>query len=390
LVGKARGNVSHSWKIDCIRALVFAKLPLPQMGAFSMDPRRRIAVVPGDGIGPEVIDQGLQLLKSIDAMLKLNLQFDLKDWGAEKWIKEKVGLPHGALEDLRANYDAIYFGALGDPRIPDMAHGREILLGMRFGLDLYANVRPIKLLHDKLGVLSHKSRADIDFVVVRENTEDCYVSMGGNFKRGTLDEVAIDESIHTRKGVERVIRFAFELASQRPRKHVTLGDKSNAVRFGGALWQSVFKTVGEEFPHVKADHLFVDVMAMEMVRAPERFDVIVTSNLFGDILTDLGAGISGGLGVARSSSLHKGQIGLFEPIHGSAPDIAGKGIANPMAAMLTAGSMLTYLGVAGVESAIEKAVCMAIDDGFVTPDLKGNRSTEEVGTFMRKKTCELL
>lgn len=356
-----------------------------------MDPRRRrIAVVPGDGIGPEVISQGLMLLRSVDEILNLNLTFDMKDWGADLWLREKVGLPQGALDDIKDNYDAIYFGALGDPRIPDMAHGREILLGMRFGLDLYANVRPIKLLHEKLGVLSHKKQSDIDFVVVRENTEDCYVSMGGNFKSGSSEEVAIDESIHTRKGVERVIRFAFDLAQRRDKKRITLGDKSNAVRFGGALWQRTFKEVAREFPQIKADHLFVDVMAMEMVRTPERFDVIVTSNLFGDILTDLGAAISGGLGVARSSNLHPGLIGLFEPIHGSAPDIAGRGIANPMAAMLTAGSMLTYLGCASVEPAVEKAICFAIDEGFVTPDLRGGRNTEEVGTYIRKKTCELI
>lgn len=355
-----------------------------------MAPRRHIAVVPGDGIGPEVLDEGMQLLRSLDTVLKLGLTFDVKDWGAEKWLKEKVGLPQGALDDLRTNYDAIYFGALGDPRIPDMAHGREILLGMRFGLDLYANVRPIKLMHEKLNALSQKKMNDIDFVVVRENTEDCYVSMGGNLKSGTPDEVSIDESIHTRKGVERVIRFAFELASQRPKKKLTLGDKSNAVRFGGSLWQRTFKDVAKEFPHIKTDHLFVDVMAMEMVRAPERFDVIVTSNLFGDILTDLGAAISGGLGLARSSNLHKGKIGLFEPIHGSAPDIAGKGIANPMAALLTAGTMLRYLGCAEVESAVERAVSLAIDAGCTTPDLKGSAGTKEVGQFIRNKTCELL
>jgi 3-isopropylmalate dehydrogenase len=261
---------------------------------------------------------------------------------------------------------------------------------MRFGLDLYANVRPIKLLHDRLNLLANKTKDDVDFIVVRENTEDCYVSMGGNFKSGTPDEVAMDESIHTRKGVERAIRFAFNLAQKRAKKHITLGDKSNAVRFGGGLWQRVFKEVAKEFPQVKADHLFVDVMAMEMVRIPERFDVIVTSNLFGDILTDLGAAISGGLGVARSSNLHPGKIGLFEPIHGSAPDISGRGVANPMAAMLTAGSMLTYLGFSGIEAAIESAVCAAIDQEFVTPDLKGTRNTQEVGDFIRKKTSELL
>lgn len=354
-----------------------------------MNLRREIAVIAGDGIGQEVIPEGLELLHLLNNKLDLGLDFQLKDWGAEKWVTEGIGLPKGAIEELKDRCSAIYFGALGDPRIPDMAHGREILLGLRFGLDLYANVRPICLLRDDLSPLRNKKCDDIDFIVVRENTEDSYVSIGGNFKKGTEDEVAIDESIHTRKGVERVVRFAFQLASRRTKKRLTLGDKSNAIRFGGSLWQRTFKEVAAEFPQVVTDHLFVDVIAMEMVRTPERFDVIVTSNLFGDILTDLGAAISGGLGIASSANLHPGKIGLFEPIHGSAPDIAGKGIANPMAAMLTAGSMLDYLGYAGLEAKIKAAVCLALAEGMTTPDLKGDKSTSEVGKFIRCKTLEL-
>jgi 3-isopropylmalate dehydrogenase len=337
-----------------------------------------------------VVAQGLRLLEALDAKLKIGLELVPKDWGADKWLSEGVGLPAGALEDLNQNYDAVYFGALGDPRIPNMAHGREILLGMRQGLDLFVNMRPIKLLDDSLGSLKGKNKSDVDFVVFRENTEDLYVSVGGNFKKGTVDEVAIDQSVHTYKGVERIVRHAFEYATQKGRSKVTLGDKSNAIQYGGSLWQRVFKSVAADYPTLKADHLFVDVMAMEFVRAPERFDVVVTSNLFGDILTDLGAGISGGLGLAASANIAPGKIGLFEPVHGSAPDIAGKGRANPLAAFLTAGMMLDFLAVEGVSDVIEQAVMLSLQEGVSTPDLGKGASTIEVGNFVIEKTLSLL
>ncbi len=350
--------------------------------------RRRIAVVPGDGIGPEVIAVGLQLLEAINHHLQLNLEVVMKDWGATLWLQEGIGLPAGALDDLSANYDAIYFGALGDPRIPDMAHGKEILLGIRQGLDLFVNMRPVKLLDESLGILKNKQK--IDFVVMRENTEDLYTFIGGNFKKGTMDEVAIDQSVHTRKGVERIIRYAFEYAQENKCQKVTLGDKSNAISFGGSLWQRVFKEVSREYPSIKADHLFVDVMAMEMVCHPGRFDVIVTSNLFGDILTDLGAGLVGGLGMSASANIYPGKIGLFEPVHGSAPDIAGKKQANPIAALLTAGMMLDFLSVPGVLLAIEQAVILAITNQEVTPDLGGLQTTSEVGQFVIRETIRCL
>jgi 3-isopropylmalate dehydrogenase len=350
--------------------------------------RRRIAVVPGDGIGPEVIAVGLQLLQAINQCLQLNLELIIKDWSAEKWLKEGVGLPAGSLGDLSSNYDAIYLGALGDPRISDMAHGKEILLGLRQGLDLFVNMRPIKLLDASLCVL--KDQKQIDFVVMRENTEDLYTSIGGNFKKGTVDEVAIDQSVHTRKGIERIIRYAFEFAQKNHRRQVTLGDKSNAISFGGSLWQRVFKEVSKEYLTIKADHLFVDVMAMEMVRHPERFDVIVTSNLFGDILTDLGAGIVGGLGMLASANIYPDKIGLFEPVHGSAPDIAGNNQANPIAALLSAGMMLDFLSVPKILVAIEHAVHLAIIKKEVTPDLGGLRTTSEVGQFIIGETINRL
>jgi 3-isopropylmalate dehydrogenase len=339
---------------------------------------KRIAVVPGDGIGQEVIAEGVRLLEALDKAHGLELQLDHKDWGAERWLKDGVGLPEGTLEELKADYDAVYFGALGDPRIPDMAHGREILLGMRFGLDLWANMRPVKVLDAALCPLKDKGPAEVDMVIFRENTEDVYVGVGGRFKQGTPDEVAIDASMNTYKGVERIIRYAFEYAKGAGRKKVTMSDKSNAMRNGGGLWQDVFKAVQQDFPTIEADHLFVDVAAMEMVRAPERFDVVVCNNLFGDILSDLGAGLVGSLGLAASGNLNPGNIGLFEPVHGSAPDIAGKGIANPLAAFITAAMMLDVLGFAEPSKQVMAAVEKTVQDGPRPRDLGGDAPTRDV------------
>ena len=353
-----------------------------------MTRRRRIAVVPGDGIGKEVVAEGEKLLRALDARRGLGLVLDHKDWGAERWLKDRVGLPKGALDELKSDYDAVYFGALGDPRVPDMAHGREILLGMRFGLDLYANMRPIKLLHEKLCPL--KGVRDVDFVVFRENTEDLYVSVGGTFKEGTPDEVAQDVSVNTRKGVERVVRHAFEYARKNGRKKVTMGDKSNAVRFGGGLWRRTFDAVRRDYPDIATEALYVDLMAMDFVRAPHRFDVVVTNNLFGDILTDLGAGLVGGLGIAASANLHPGRIGLFEPVHGSAPDIVGQSKANPLAAFLTAALMLDFLDDAPAAAAVNAAVAACLDRGPATPDLGGTATTEEVSAFVRDAALNAL
>jgi 3-isopropylmalate dehydrogenase len=350
----------------------------------------RIAVVPGDGIGPEVIDEGTRLLELVDKKLGLGLVLDRKDWGAERWLKDKVGLPKGALDELLATTQAIYFGALGDPRIPDMAHGREILLGMRQGLDLYANFRPIKCLHDKLSPLKGKGPREIDMLVFRENTEDMYVSVGGTFKEGTPDEIAQDVSVNSRKGVERILRYAFDSARRTGRKKVTMTDKHNAVRFGGGLWKRTFEIVKGDYPEIEAEHVFVDVLAMEMVRRPERFSVVVGNNLFGDILTDLGAALMGGLGLAASANVHPGRIGLFEPVHGSAPDIAGKGIANPLAAFSTASLMLDFLGAKQATRAIDEAVAACIAEGPQTPDLGGTASTSAVGDFVRARVAASL
>jgi 3-isopropylmalate dehydrogenase len=356
----------------------------------SVDRRRRIAVIPGDGIGIEVIAEQKKVLRFLDDHRSLGLEMVDMDWGAERWLREKVGLPRGALADLAAHYDAITFGALGDPRIPDMAHGREILLGLRQGLDLYANMRPVRCLHDDLSPLRGKGEREIDFVCFRENTEDLYVSMGGTFKEGTPDEVAQDISVNTKKGVERILRYAFDYARKTGRKKVTMTDKHNAVRFGGGLWKRTFEDLKPHYPDIATEHLFVDVAAMEFVRHPERFDVVVANNLFGDILTDLGSALMGGLGLAASANIHPGRIGLFEPVHGSAPDIAGKGIANPLAAFSTAALLLDFLDASAEARLIDDAVSACLKRGPRTPDLGGQARTADVTTFVLGELARLV
>lgn len=348
---------------------------------------KRIAVIPGDGIGPEVIGEAVSTLELASDIFGLELSFDWFDWGAEKYLATGVTLPEGALEMLSNNYDAILAGAFGDPRVPDNKHAKDILLGMRTGLDLYINLRPVKLLDPRLCPL--KGRERIDFVVLRENTEGLYVFVGGNFKRGTPDEVAIQEEINTRKGVERIIVAAFEYARANGRRRVTMSDKSNVLTYGHDLWQRTFREVAARYPDIEADHLYVDVLAMWMILDPARFDVIVTNNLFGDIITDLGAALQGGLGMAASGNIHPGRVSLFEPVHGSAPQFAGKNIANPIAAILTAAMMLDYIGYKDAATRIVSAVQRAISLGQTTRDIGGSLSTSEAGQAIRNFLREL-
>src|SRR2546430_1933232 len=325
---------------------------------------RKIAVVPGDGIGPEVIDAGMRVLRRIDEQHALDLDFVHFGWNAGEYLRTGISMPPGAMDDIRNNYAAVYLGAFGDPRVPDMKHAADILLGMRFQLDLYVNYRPVKLLNPSLSPL--KDDKKIDFVIFRENTEGAYVGMGGNFKKGTAEEIAVQEDVSTRKGVERIIRYAFEFAKRTGRKSVCMADKNNVMRFGGDLWLRTFEEVAKEYAGIEHFHMFVDALAMQMVRAPEMFDVIVTNNMFGDIVTDLGAALQGGLGVAASGNIHPGRVSLFEPIHGSAPKYAGKDVANPIGAILTAAMMLDYLGHTEEGKAIERAVIAAVDAGETT------------------------
>ena len=340
----------------------------------------RIAVIPGDGIGLEVTEAAMQVTGATGAAYGIPIELEWFDYGADAYLKTGVGLPEGALENLRDNFDAIYLGALGDPRVPDMSHAKEILLGLRFDLDLFVNQRPVKLLDESLCPLKDRTTEDVDFVCFRENTEGLYVGIGGIFKKGTPDELAVQEDVNTRKGVERIIRHAFEYARHHDRKNVVMSDKSNVLRYGHDLWQRVFAEVREEYSEIESWHLYVDALTMQMVKNPAQFDVIVTCNMFGDIVTDLGAQLQGGLGVASSANVnpHTGSA-LFEPVHGSAPKYTGMGIANPLAAILTAQLMFEFLEQPEAAESIESAVKASIVAGEVTRDLGGGLKTPEVG-----------
>ena len=346
---------------------------------------KRIAVIPGDGIGPEVIREAEGVLEAVRAKHDVELELTGFDWGADRFLRDGVTLPEGALEMLSRDFDAILAGAFGDPRIASNKHAEDILLGMRRGLDLYINLRPVRLLDARLTPLRDRSTADIDFVVFRENTEGAYCGAGGFLKKGTAEEIATQEELNTRRGVERIIRAAFEYARKNGRRRVTMADKSNVQRFGGDLWQRVFKEVAAEFNDLEANHQYVDAMAMFMVLDPAQYDVIVSNNLFGDILTDLGAALQGGLGMAASGNIHPGRVSLFEPVHGSAPPLAGKNVANPVGSILTAAIMLEYLGFDEASRAVERAVAEAVVEKEVTRDLGGTLSTEEAGAAIRRR-----
>jgi 3-isopropylmalate dehydrogenase len=354
-----------------------------------LDPKdrrpQRIAVIAGDGIGKDVTAEAVKVLEAARERWSLPLELVELPWDADRYLATGETLPAGALDEFRRRYAAILIGAYGDPRVPDMKHAGDILLGIRFGLDLYINFRPIKLLDERLCPLKGKGPAEIDFVVFRENTEGAYVGIGGQFKRGSADEVAVQEEIHTRKGVERIVRAAFEWASAHGRREVCMADKSNIMRHGHDLWQRVFAEVAAEYPRVVSRHLFVDALAMQLVRKPEEFDVIVTNNLFGDILTDLGAALQGGLGMAASANLHPGSTSMFEPVHGSAPKYAGLDRANPFGAVLSAGLMLDFLGHPEAAAAVESAVRDCLAEGRTTTDLGGSLGTRAVGDALAER-----
>lgn len=349
-------------------------------------PKARIAVISGDGIGREVTPEAVKVLKAVAASADRPVEFVEFDWGAEKYLREGVSLPGGAVEMLRDEFDAILFGALGDPRVPSNQHAADILLGLRFKLDLYVNARPVELLQDRLTPLRDRTEKDIRIMVFRENTEGLYVGVGGVFKEGTPDEVAVQEDINSRKGVERIIRYAFEYARQNSLKRLCMSDKSNAMPFAHGLWQRVFKEVRQEYADIDSRHLFIDTLAMEIVRDPSQFDVIVTCNLFGDIISDLGAQLAGGLGLAPSGNIHPRRTSLFEPVHGSAPNIAGKGIANPLGSVLASAMMLDFLGWKAEASAIHGGVRAALRENYVTPDLGGEKRTVEIGDWLARRS----
>jgi 3-isopropylmalate dehydrogenase len=344
--------------------------------------RKRIAIIPGDGIGKEVIAEAVKVMSAVCSGTANKLAFTEFDWGADRYLRDGTSLPPDAVEMFRRDFDAILLGAMGDPRVPSNQHAADILLGLRFKLDLYVNARPCVLFDRRLTPLKDRTEKDINFVVFRENTEGLYVGMGGFFKKGTPDEVATQEDLNTRKGVERIIRYAFDFARRRNYKRVCMSDKSNALAFGHDLWQRVFKEVRADYPEIEASHQYIDNLLMQMVRDPAQFQVIVTCNLFGDIASDLGAQLAGGLGLAPSGNINPEGVSLFEPVHGSAPGIAGKNLANPMGAILAAGMMLAHLGLAGEARAIESAVRAAITEGKTPAELGGSLGTREVGDWL--------
>ena len=346
--------------------------------------KKRIAVIPGDGIGKEVIPQAVKAIQATGAAVELT-EFD---WGADRYLRDQTTVPPDGFAMLARDFDAILVGAFGDPRVKTNIHAKEILLGMRFKMDLYANVRPVRLLDAALCPLKGVEPKDVDFVVLRENTEGVYTDAGGVFKQGTADEIATQEDINTRKGVERIIRYAFEYCQTytkldgSSRSRVLMCDKSNAMTYAGGLWQRVFKEVSAEYPRISAQHMYVDALCMQMVRDPRQFDVIVTNNMFGDIITDLGAGLQGGLGMAASGNIHPGRASMFEPVHGSAPPIAGKNQANPCGAILAAAMMLRHLEFAREAHKIESTVLEAVRQKKTTEDIGGSLGTREAGEWI--------
>jgi 3-isopropylmalate dehydrogenase len=339
--------------------------------------RHHIAVIAGDGIGPEVIAAAIPVLDAAARQGGFALDWEPLPYSADHYLKTGETLPDAAFRKLRDDVAAIFLGALGDPRVPGNEHARDILLGLRFRLDLYVNFRPVTLLHPSLTPL--KTTAPIDFVIFRENTEGVYLARG---KQGPDEFIA--EEVNTPHGVERIIRAAFDWALAHGKTRVTMSDKANAVP-AHQLWQEKFKAVATAFSGITTEHRYVDALAMELVREPERFQVIVTNNLYGDILSDLGAGLVGGLGLAASANLHPGRAGLFEPVHGSAPPLAGTGVANPLAAILTGALMFEQLGHADAARRVERAVKDALAAGVRTRDLGGTASTRDAAAAVMEQ-----
>jgi 3-isopropylmalate dehydrogenase len=347
--------------------------------------KKLVALIPGDGIGPEVIAQARRVLEIYRDERGVPLDLWDLDLGADRYLRDGTTFPKDVAERIKNEASAVLLGALGDPRVPNLEHARDILFGLRFGLDLYANVRPMKALDDRLVPLKGRTAKDVDVTVFRENTEGIYVGMGGQFKRGTPDEIAINEDVNTRKGVERLIRAGFEYAKKNGKKTVHMADKSNAMKHAHELWYRCFFEVAKEYPGIEAKHVYVDALCLYLVQDPSPFEVVVTCNLFGDIITDLGAALQGGLGMAASANVHAAdpsRVAMFEPVHGSAPPLAGKDLANPLASMLTVGMMLTHLGYPEEEARIEGIVKKAIAERKCTRDVGGELGTKAVGDFV--------
>ncbi len=343
----------------------------------------KIGTIPGDGTGPEVLAEGIEVLNAVSKKFGFRMSYTNYDFGGERYLRTGETLPDGVLSELKAQ-DALYLGAIGHPDVTPGILEKEILLRTRFELDQYINLRPVKLYEGVETPLRNKGPKEIDFVVIRENTEGLYTGSGGIFKKGTQDEIAIQESINTRKGVERCIRFAFEYTKKRNRRNkLTLCGKTNVLTFAFGLWERTFYEVAKEYPGITADYAHVDATSMWMVKNPEWFDVIVTDNLFGDIITDLGAAIQGGMGIACGGNVNPQGVSMFEPIGGSAPKYTGKNVINPLAAILAGAMMLDFLGQGEAAKCIEEAVEKALKTDVKSLDAgKMGMGTREVGDLI--------
>ena len=346
--------------------------------------KHRIAVIPGDGIGEEVVREGMKVLEAAAESHSFDFEAKTYPFGADHYLETGEAMPESVFSELR-DFDAVYLGAIGDPRIEVGFLEHAIIGGVRFKLDLYINLRPVKLYADRLCPLKDKTTKDIDMVFVRENTEDAYTRIGGIFKEGTPDEVAMATMIYTRKGCERAIRYAFETSRKRDKdKKVTLVDKANAIR-AQDIWTRTFEEVSKDYPDIETDHAYIDAACMWMIKNPEWFDVAVCPNIFGDIITDLGAMLQGGLGIAASGNLHPGQVSMFEPIHGSAPKYRGKNVANPIAAMMAGAMMLDYLGQGDAAASIEGAISDLLADGTIPSLSAGALPCDQIGDLVAGK-----
>lgn len=341
----------------------------------------KIAVIPGDGIGKEVVPEGMRVVDAVCRRFRIELEWETFPWSCEYYASYGRMMPPEGLEILK-KFDAIFLGAVGFPNVPDHISLWGLLMPIRKDFRQYVNLRPVRILRGIESPLKRVKPGDIDFYVVRENNEGEYSNVGGRFYTGTEQEMVIQESIFTRKGVERVMRFAFELARKRPKKHVTSATKSNGIIYTMPYWDEIFKQISSEYPDIRTDQYHIDGLTVQFVVHPERFDVVLGSNLFGDILSDLGPAVAGSLGAAPSANLNPEREfpSLFEPVHGSAPDIAGKGIANPIGQIWSGAMMLEHLGYPEAARAIENAMEIALDDRNIkTPDIGGHATTEEMG-----------
>ena len=349
----------------------------------------RIAVLPGDGIGEEVIREGMKVLKTVSEIRGFRYEAKNYPFGADHYLKTGETMPESVFSELR-QFHALFLGAIGDPRVETGLLEHAIIGGVRFKLDLYINLRPVKLYAEHLCPIKDKKPEHVDMVFVRENTEDAYTRIGGTFKQGTPDEVSIATMLYTRKGCERAIRYAFEVARVRNKqKKVTLIDKANAIR-AQDIWTRTFAEVGKEYPDIQQDHAYIDAACMWLVKNPEWFDVAVAPNIFGDIITDLAAVIQGGLGVAASGNIHPGQVSMFEPIHGSAPKYRGKNVANPIATIMAAQMMLDFLGEKAAASLIERAVGELLSSKRIRSlGADSGHSTSEIGDMVTAEVRRL-